>query len=196
MSDPSFASYSLRDPFSHGCRLGETGHIWSSCSESNNFVCITYLQYSRRYRDRNTPFFPKSEWMLHLVSGNDQCSAIDNSSANPGEMQNGEVPEEGPIIPSGVCYIYDTRMMQHGCISDFHPEQPLRIASIFARLQEAECINRMVHIPCREALKEEVTLVHTEKLWDTVEEFQSACSYVFLFVFIVICFQSCRMMRS
>lgn len=88
-------------------------------------------------------------------------------------MQNGDVPEE-PISPSKVCYIYDTRMMQHECIPNFHPEQPLRILSIFAKLEEAGCINRMVHVPCREALQEEVTLVHTQELWNTVEDFRSA----------------------
>lgn len=89
-------------------------------------------------------------------------------------MQNGDVPEEKSIISSGVGYVYDIRMMQHECISGFHPEQPLRIASIFAKLEEAGCIHRMAHIPCREALQEEVTLVHTQNLWDTVEDFQSA----------------------
>lgn len=89
-------------------------------------------------------------------------------------MQNGDVAGDGPITPSKVGYIYDTRMMQHECIPNFHPEQPLRISNIFAKLDEAGCTNRMVHIPCREALQEEVTLVHTQKLWDTVEDFQSA----------------------
>ncbi|KAF9782541.1 histone deacetylase clr3 [Thelephora terrestris] len=88
-------------------------------------------------------------------------------------MENGDIAEGKPIIPPKVCYIYDTRMMQHECISDFHPEQPLRISSIFTKLAEAGCIHRMVHIPCREALQEEVTLVHTQKLWDTVEGFQN-----------------------
>lgn len=87
-------------------------------------------------------------------------------------MQSGYI-EEQPITPPKVCYIYDTRMMQHECMSDFHPEQPLRISSIFAKLEEAGCIQRMLHIPCREALQEEVTLVHTEKLWATVEDFQN-----------------------
>ena len=93
-------------------------------------------------------------------------------------MQNGDVPEDVPITqPSGVCYVYDTRMMQHQSISTFHPEQPSRIASIFAKLEEAGCIHRMVEIQCREALQEEVTLVHTERLWNTVEDFQSAHSF-------------------
>ena len=67
-------------------------------------------------------------------------------------------------------------MMQHECIPDFHPEQPLRISSIFATLEEAGCIRQMVHIPCREALQEEVTLVHTQTLWDKVEGFQGVSS--------------------
>ena len=97
-------------------------------------------------------------------------------------MENGDISEGRPIIPSKVCYIYDTRMMQHECISDFHPEQPSRISSIFAKLEEAGCIHRMAHIPCREVLQEEVTLVHTQRLWDTVEDFESAPRYFFLFL--------------
>ena len=89
-------------------------------------------------------------------------------------MQNGDVAGDGPITPSKVGYIYDTRMMQHECIPNFHPEQPSRISSIFAKLEEAGCTSRMVHIPCREAVQEEVTLVHAQKIWDTVEDFQSA----------------------
>lgn len=96
-------------------------------------------------------------------------------------MQNGDVAEERPITPSNVCYIYDPRMMQHECIPNFHPEQPLRISSIFTKLEEAGCIRRMVHVPCREALREEVTLVHTQKLWDMVEDFQSASHCFFRF---------------
>ena len=88
-------------------------------------------------------------------------------------MQNGGVAEEEPVTHSQVCYIYDTRMMQHECIPNFHPEQPLRISSIFTKLEEAGCTRRMGHIPCREALQEEVTLVHTQELWHMVEDFQS-----------------------
>ena len=90
-----------------------------------------------------------------------------------GGMQNGDVAEEKPFTPPKVCYIYDIRMMQHECIPNFHPEQPLRISTVLAKLEEAGCTHRMVHIPCREARQEEVTLVHTQKLWDTVEDFQS-----------------------
>lgn len=90
------------------------------------------------------------------------------------EMQNGDVTEENPTTPSKVFYIYDTRMMQHECIPNFHPEQPLRISSIFAKLEEAGCIHRMTHVPCREALQEEITLVHTQELWHMVEDFKSA----------------------
>jgi histone deacetylase 6 len=113
----------------------------------------------------------------------DHSSAITDShqTSSPAQMQNGDVPGEIPVNLSGVSYVYDTRMMQHQCISDFHPEQPLRIATIFAKLEEAGCINRMTKIPCREALQEEVTLVHTQKLWDTVEDFQSAHSYLLFF---------------
>ena len=97
--------------------------------------------------------------------------------SQPREMQNGDVAVEGPVTNSRVCYIYDTRMMQHECIPNFHPEQPLRISSIFAKLEEAGCTSRMVHVPCREALQEEVNLVHTQELWHTVEDFQSASRF-------------------
>lgn len=89
-----------------------------------------------------------------------------------GDMQDGDIAEDKLTTASKVGYIYDTRMMQHECMPNFHPEQPLRISSIFAKLEEAGCTHQMVHIPCREALQEEVTLVHAQKLWDMVEDFQ------------------------
>ena len=93
-----------------------------------------------------------------------------------GGMENGDIAEDKPVTASKAGYIYDTRMMQHECIPNFHPEQPLRISSIFSKLEEAGCIHQMVHIPCREALQEEVTLVHTRTLWDKVEGFQGVSS--------------------
>ena len=49
------------------------------------------------------------------------------------------------------------------------------ISSIFAKLEEAGWTRRMVHVLCREALREEVTLVHTQELRHTMgEDFQSA----------------------
>jgi len=143
-------------------------------------------EYTHLSRGRGTGQLTTRYQVTNMMQRRDRplfqdSSTLQSFGFGPGEMQNGYI-EEQPITPPKVCYIYDTRMMQHECMSDFHPEQPLRISSIFAKLEEAGCIQRMLHIPCREALQEEVTLVHTKKLWDTVEDFQSA-SHLFFFRF-------------
>ena len=148
--------------------------------QANNFVPVVYLHYGTTRREYTT----RAHHVESMMEGSDRMLTILDLELRStallrfiplsiGDMQNGDAAEDKPIIPPKVGYIYDTRMMQHECIPNFHPEQPLRISSIFEKLEEAGCIRRMVQIPCREALQEEVTLVHTQKLWDTVEEFQS-----------------------
>ncbi|WFD19373.1 histone deacetylase [Malassezia caprae] len=61
-------------------------------------------------------------------------------------------------------------MMMHATLADdVHPEQPQRIACIFEMLQRNGCIDRMVRIPTREALRREIELVHDPPLWDSFE---------------------------
>ena len=155
------------------------GHILNrSCSEPKRIIRSRRLLSVRNHWEREYTFLP------HASRGSDYPNDIlERSTTLPrliplsiGGMENGEIAEDRPVTASKVGYIYDTRMMQHECIPNFHPEQPLRISSIFAKLEEAGCIHQMVHIPCREALQGEVTLVHTQNLWDKVGSFQGVSS--------------------
>jgi hypothetical protein len=77
-------------------------------------------------------------------------------------------------------YIYDTIMMLH-CqdgytpthdnfsSGDGHPEEPMRIKRIFAKLAAAGLIGRMKKLESRNVTMEEVMLVHTEDHWDKVQ---------------------------
>ncbi|WFD30165.1 histone deacetylase [Malassezia sp. CBS 17886] len=72
--------------------------------------------------------------------------------------------------PRETAYVYDERMKLHATPSaDGHPERPERIARIFDMLTEHGCIARMRRIPAREALADEVALVHGRELWDEFE---------------------------
>ncbi|KAG0351062.1 Histone deacetylase hda1, partial [Gamsiella multidivaricata] len=61
-------------------------------------------------------------------------------------------------------YVYDVRMRFHNNVhgDDDHPEDPRRIWRIFDALNTAQCTDRMIKIPSREATVEELALVHTE----------------------------------
>ncbi|KAG0299268.1 Histone deacetylase hda1, partial [Dissophora globulifera] len=61
-------------------------------------------------------------------------------------------------------YVYDVRMRFHNNVhgDDDHPEDPRRIWRIFDALNTAQCTDRMIKIPSREATFEELNLVHTE----------------------------------
>ncbi|KAG0222518.1 Histone deacetylase hda1 [Mortierella sp. GBA43] len=61
-------------------------------------------------------------------------------------------------------YVYDVRMKHHNNVhgDDDHPEDPRRIWRIFDALNTAQCTDRMIKIPTREATAEELSLVHTE----------------------------------
>lgn len=83
-------------------------------------------------------------------------------------------PAGHPRSPVG--FVYDSRMMEHCCLSG-HPEQPARIQVIFDAFMSLGLIGRMWPIPCREALRDEVLLVHSETLWDKVMAI--ACKFNF-----------------
>ncbi|BGO97405.1 Histone deacetylase clr3 [Rhodotorula toruloides ATCC 204091] len=74
--------------------------------------------------------------------------------------------------PSGFCY--SARMTLHAPLpktvdsNDPHPEQPARITGIFNKLLNGGLTSRMVRVQVREALREEVMLVHSEGHWERV----------------------------
>lgn len=82
------------------------------------------------------------------------------------------LPVPTPLPAQGTGIVYDARMMLHATPApgESHPERPERIAQIYAMLERTGCVARMVPIPAREALREEVALVHDEALWDQFEE--------------------------
>lgn len=92
--------------------------------------------------------------------------------------------------------VYDTRMMMHAPLgwkptngdsdsddeldeetglpkmSTSHPEEPRRIQRIYEKLREAGLTDdktRVRKLPCPEAKKEEISLVHSEEVWDLTE---------------------------
>ncbi|KAK4050595.1 Histone deacetylase hda1 [Microbotryomycetes sp. JL201] len=90
--------------------------------------------------------------------------------------------------PSGYCY--SGRMTLHTELNrdpkgDTHPEQPARIAGIFQKLKNSGLAARMERVAVREAVRDEVMLVHSEGHWDrvralgfqTVEYLQSCSEY-------------------
>ncbi|KPV74546.1 uncharacterized protein RHOBADRAFT_54352 [Rhodotorula graminis WP1] len=75
-------------------------------------------------------------------------------------------------VPSGFCF--SARMTLHAPLprtvneNDPHPEQPARITGIYNKLLNGGLVARMVRVPVREVLREEVMLVHSEGHWDRV----------------------------
>ncbi|KAF9950432.1 Histone deacetylase hda1 [Mortierella alpina] len=67
-------------------------------------------------------------------------------------------------------YVYDVRMRFHNNVhgDDDHPEDPRRIWRIFDALNTAQCTDRMIKVPSREATSEELGLVHTESHIDNI----------------------------
>ena len=73
-------------------------------------------------------------------------------------------------------YVYDIRMMAHHPVAvsgneadDLsHPEEPRRIAMIFAKLSTNGCIKRMRQIRIRHVRMAEALLVHSENHWEKV----------------------------
>ena len=83
-------------------------------------------------------------------------------------------------------YIYDPLMMLH-CqdgytptadnvvdAGDGHPEEPMRIKRIFARLAESGLIKRMKKLEFSQVSFDQVLLVHTEDHWNKVQGTESA----------------------
>jgi histone deacetylase 6 len=78
-------------------------------------------------------------------------------------------------------FVYDMQMMLHcqdGYIpttddvtdsGEGHPEEPMRIKRIFARLREAGLIGRMKKLPIEQVTEEQVALVHSPGHWDKVQ---------------------------
>lgn len=75
-----------------------------------------------------------------------------------------------------VGYCYDPRMREHKNLSYDHPEQPARISSIFETLEASGCTSRMIVLPVREVSKDEVTLVHSRKVWRRVNDIECKVS--------------------
>lgn len=74
--------------------------------------------------------------------------------------------------PFSVGYVYDIQMQLHRAIHgspDGHPEEPERISHIYSLLVANKLISQMKEIPCREAIREEILLVHSEDHWDKVQ---------------------------
>ncbi|GAA5842198.1 hypothetical protein JCM3766R1_005063 [Sporobolomyces carnicolor] len=76
-------------------------------------------------------------------------------------------------VPSGFCY--SARMTLHKPLpkstvgtDDPHPEQPSRIIGVFQKLDAAGLTARMQRVAVREAVREEIMLVHSEGHWDRV----------------------------
>ncbi|KAM0756106.1 Arginase/deacetylase [Meredithblackwellia eburnea MCA 4105] len=72
-------------------------------------------------------------------------------------------------------YCFSTRMTMHQPLTtradadeDPHPEQPARIIGIFKKLEAKGLTSRMDRIAVREAIKDEILLVHSEGHWDRV----------------------------
>lgn len=78
-----------------------------------------------------------------------------------------------------VGYCYDSRMREHKHHSYDHPEQPARISSIFKTLEDSGCTSRMIVLPAREVSEDEVTLVHSRKVWERVNEIECKVSSAF-----------------
>ena len=76
------------------------------------------------------------------------------------------------LTPLQVGYCYDPRMREHKHLNYDHPEQPARISSIFETLEASGCTSRMVVLPVREASEDEVTLVHSRKVWKRVNDIE------------------------
>ena len=73
-------------------------------------------------------------------------------------------------------------MKEHRHLDYDHPEQPARISRIFETLENSGCTSRMVALPVREVSEDEVTLVHSRKVWERVNELECKVSLAFHFL--------------
>ena len=70
-------------------------------------------------------------------------------------------------------------MKEHKHLTYDHPEQPARISRIFETLESSGCRSRMTVLPVREVSEDEVTRVHSRKVWKRVNELECKISPVF-----------------
>lgn len=112
-----------------------------------------------------------------LYSVQDMC--IDSDGEPPAASVKREMEDDsGPSQASGICY--DARMRFHAVINpvDDHPEDPRRIYRIYRAIESAGLTSicsltaggrrALRRIPVREALKEEVLLVHDLNHWESM----------------------------
>lgn len=85
----------------------------------------------------------------------------------------------GVLSSTRVGYCYDPRMGGHNHLSYDHPEQPARISRIFEALENSGCTSRMIALPVREVSEDEVTTVHSRKVWERVNEIDCEVSPAF-----------------
>ncbi|XP_055609867.1 histone deacetylase 6 isoform X2 [Uranotaenia lowii] len=63
-----------------------------------------------------------------------------------------------------VCFVYDEALLDHRNLhEDLHPEQPERIAKIYARHEEYKLLGRMRRLKSRHATTDELCLVHSRQ---------------------------------
>ncbi|RSH94679.1 Histone deacetylase hda1 [Saitozyma podzolica] len=122
---------------------------------------------------------PSSESPFLVPGAQPSASGHDTqiSSINTNANTSASLPKT--ITRTG--FVYDMQMMLHcqdGYIpttddvldsGEGHPEEPMRIKRIFARLREAGLIGRMKKLPIEQVTEEQVALVHAPGHWDKVQ---------------------------
>lgn len=90
-------------------------------------------------------------------------------------IRSSSLPLHTPEFTVG--YVYSAEMLAHHHPSG-HPEKPERISRIWEAFIRARLLPKMKRLTIRPVQKYEALLVHTEDLWNKVEEFQ--CGFSFL----------------
>ena len=95
------------------------------------------------------------------------------STSNGPPMEVDKVERRWQILDTSraVGYVFSPEMLGHSK-PEGHEEQPARITRIFEALQKSGCIELMIRLKIRPALKEEVILVHSEDHWNKIMAFQ------------------------
>ncbi|KAL1759399.1 hypothetical protein FB107DRAFT_270971 [Schizophyllum commune] len=95
------------------------------------------------------------------------------STSNGTPMEVDKVERRWQILDTSraVGYVFSPEMLGHSK-PEGHEEQPARITRIFEALQKSGCIELMIRLKIRPALKEEVILVHSEDHWNKIMAFQ------------------------
>ena len=129
-----------------------------------------------------------------VVPTTEENASASQPPAPPVEELDDVVDREKASTPSLVLapttdrtgYIYDPLMMLHAPdgytptshlenSGDNHPEEPMRIKRIFARLSEQGLIRRMKKLDFQPVTFEQVALVHTEDQWNKVSGTECEC---------------------